>query len=179
MCSRRAANWNGAEPPSVPRYPSDGSSKRRVVSVSESNPEEIEGRKTRINTGFSTNGRIGRSPKETEKERPEGPFWAVGGVEKGVSRPKVCEVERAENEAITRQNRARGGQARLSVRRVFSDRECFDKQKWWRRLHSGTNRLQMWTRSESSRMSAGGRDLSAPVPLWRALCHARLRARKG
>jgi len=71
----------------VPRgadtYPSDGSSKRRVVSVSESNPEEIEGRKTRMNAGFSTNGRIGRSPKETEKERPEGAFWASEGGGRG------------------------------------------------------------------------------------------------
>ena len=75
-----------------------------VVSVSESNPEGIEGRKTRINTGFSTNARIGRSPKESEKERPEGSFWASEGGEKGVSRPKVGEAERAENEAITRQN---------------------------------------------------------------------------
>ena len=65
--------------------------------MSESNPEEIEGRasvaeamepaeaRTRINTGFSTNGRIGTSPKESEKERLEGPFWASEGVEKGVS----------------------------------------------------------------------------------------------
>jgi hypothetical protein len=72
--------------------------------VSESNPEKIEGRKTRINAGFSTNGRIGRSPKDSEKERPEGSFWASEGVEKGVSRPKVSEAESAQNEPITRQN---------------------------------------------------------------------------
>jgi len=41
------------------RYPSDGSSKCRVVSVYESNPEEIEARKTRASTGFPTFGRIG------------------------------------------------------------------------------------------------------------------------
>jgi len=50
---------------------------------------------------------------------------------------------------------------RLSVRRVLCDRECFDKQNWWRKLDSRTNRLHLWTRSESSRMSAGGR----PLPL--------------
>jgi hypothetical protein len=72
--------------------------------VFESNPEKIEGRKTRTNTGFSTNGRIGRSPKETEKERPKEPFWASEGGQKGVSRPKVCEAETGENEPITRQN---------------------------------------------------------------------------
>jgi len=70
--------------------------------VSESNPEKIEGRKTRINTGFSTNGRIGRSPKGSEKERPEGRFWASEGGEKRVSRPKVGEGEMGENEPITR-----------------------------------------------------------------------------
>ena len=75
-----------------------------LVSVSESNPEKIEGRKTRINTGFSTNGRIGTSPKESEKERPEGPFWAPEGGEKGVSRPKVGEAETGENDAIPSQN---------------------------------------------------------------------------
>jgi hypothetical protein len=48
-----------------------------VVSVSESNPEKIEGRKTRINTGFSTFVRIGSRPKDSEKERPEGRCWAV------------------------------------------------------------------------------------------------------
>jgi len=72
--------------------------------VSESNPEKIEGRKNRMNTGFSTNGRIGRSPKGSEKERPEGPFWASEGGGKGVSRPKVGEAEMGENEPITRQN---------------------------------------------------------------------------
>src|SRR3990172_4111585 len=84
------------------RYPSDGSSKCRVVSASESNPEEIEAQETRINTGFSAFGRIGGRPKETEKERPEGPFWASEGVEKGVSRPKVRDAETGENEPITR-----------------------------------------------------------------------------
>ena len=72
--------------------------------MSESNPEEIEAQETRMNTGFSTFGRIGGRPKESEKERPEGPFWAAKRGEKGVSRPKVGEAERAENEAITRQN---------------------------------------------------------------------------
>jgi hypothetical protein len=72
--------------------------------VSESNPGKIEARKTRINTGFSTNGRIGTSPKDSEKERPEGAFWASEGVEKGVIRPKVCDAEMGENEPITRQN---------------------------------------------------------------------------
>ena len=72
--------------------------------MSESNPEKIEGRKTRMNTGFSTNGRIGTSPKDSEKERPEGSVWASEGGEKGVSRPKVCEAQTAENEATTRQN---------------------------------------------------------------------------
>jgi len=72
--------------------------------VSESNPEKIEGQETRMNTGFSTNGRICRSPKDSEKERPEGPFWAVKRAEKGVSRPKVGEAEMGENEPITRQN---------------------------------------------------------------------------
>ena len=89
-----------------------------MVSVSESNPEKIEGRKTRINTGFSTNGRIGRSPKETEKERPEGRFWAFEGGEKGVSRPKVCAAERGENEAITRQNPPLG-EAGFQRQRMF------------------------------------------------------------
>jgi len=55
-------------------------------------------------TAFSTFGRIGGRPKETEKERPEGAFWASEGGEKGVSRPKVCEAQTAENEATTRQN---------------------------------------------------------------------------
>lgn len=86
------------------RYLPDGSSKWRLVSVSESNPGKIEGQKTRINTGFSTNGRIGRSPKDSEKERPEGRSWGAKRVEKGVSRPKVCEAEMGENEPITRQN---------------------------------------------------------------------------
>ena len=72
--------------------------------MSESNPEKIEGRKTRMNTGFSTNGRIGRSPEVSEEERPEGQFWASEGVEKGVIRPKVCGAEMSENEPITRQN---------------------------------------------------------------------------
>ena len=72
--------------------------------MSESNPEEIEGRKTRINTGFSTNGRIGRSPKDSEKERPEGSFWPVEGVERGVIRPKVGEAETGENKPTARQN---------------------------------------------------------------------------
>ncbi len=72
--------------------------------MSESNREKIEGRKNRLNTGFSTNGRIGTSPKETEKERPEGVFWASEGVEKGVIRPKVGEAELGENEPTTRQN---------------------------------------------------------------------------
>ena len=76
--------------------------------MSESNPEKIDGRKTRINTGFSTNGRIGRSPKDSEKERPEGPFWASEGVEKGVSRPKVGDAEMGENEPTTRQNPSLG-----------------------------------------------------------------------
>ena len=66
--------------------------------MSESNPGRIEGRKTRINTGFSTNGRIGRSPKDSEKERPEGPFWASEEGEKGVSRPKVGDAATGENE---------------------------------------------------------------------------------
>jgi hypothetical protein len=75
-----------------------------VVSVFESNPGKIEARKTRINTGFSTNGRIGGRPKDSEKERPEGQFWAAKGVKKGVSRPKVGEAETGEDEPITRQN---------------------------------------------------------------------------
>jgi hypothetical protein len=49
---------------------------------------------------------------------------------------KVWAAEKGENEPIARQNLAIGGQARLSVRRVFSDRECFDKKKWWRRWES-------------------------------------------
>ena len=89
-----------------------------MVSVSESNPERIEGRKTRIDTGFSTNGRIGTSPKESEKERPEGRFWASEGVEKGVSRPKVGEAQMGENEAITRQNPPLG-EAGFQRQRMF------------------------------------------------------------
>ena len=66
-----------------------------MVSVSESNPEEIETQEssaeamdsakaeTRMNAGFSTFGRIGGRPKESEKERPEGPFWAAKRGEKG------------------------------------------------------------------------------------------------
>ena len=84
----------------------------------QANPEKIEGRKTRINTGFSTNGRIGRSPKDSEKERPEGPFCASEGAEKGVSRPKVCDVEIGENEAITRQDPPLG-EAGFERQRMF------------------------------------------------------------
>jgi hypothetical protein len=65
---------------------------------------EIRSQQTTANTGFSTFGRIGGRPKDSEKERAGGPFWAVRRGEKGVSRPKVCGAERAENEAITRQN---------------------------------------------------------------------------
>ena len=72
--------------------------------MSESNPEEIEARKTRINTGFSTFGRIGGRPKDSEKERPGRPFWAAKRGEKGVSRPKVYDARMGENEAIARQN---------------------------------------------------------------------------
>ena len=86
--------------------------------MSESNPEEIEARKTRMNTGFSTNGRIGRSPKDSEKERPEGPFWVSEGVERGVSRPKVCDAEKGENEPITRENPP-FGQAGFERQRMF------------------------------------------------------------
>jgi len=75
-----------------------------VVSVSESNPEEIEAQETRMNAGFSTFGRIAGRPKETEKERPEGPFGAAKRGEKWGSRPKVWGAERGENEAITPQN---------------------------------------------------------------------------
>jgi hypothetical protein len=84
----------------------------------QASPGKIEGRKTRINTGFPTNGRIGRSPKDSEKERPEGRFWASEGVEKGVIRPKVCEAEMGENEAITRQNPPLG-EAGFQRRRMF------------------------------------------------------------
>ena len=86
--------------------------------MSESNPEKIEGRKNRINTGFSTNGRIGKSPKDSEKERPEGRFWASEGAEKGVIRPKVCEAEMGGNEPITRQNPPLG-QAGSQRQRMF------------------------------------------------------------
>jgi len=48
--------------------------RRFSFSVSESNPEKIEAQETRMNAGFSTFGRIGGRPKESEKERPEGPF---------------------------------------------------------------------------------------------------------
>jgi len=89
-----------------------------VVSVSESNPEKIKGRKTRMNTGFSTNGRIGTSPKDSEKERPEGSFWASEGGEKGASRPKVCEAETGENEPIARQNPPLG-EAGFQRQRMF------------------------------------------------------------
>ena len=86
--------------------------------MSESNPEEIEAQETRINTAFSTFGRIGGRPKESEKERPEGPFWGVKRGEKGVSRPKVCAAERGENEAITRQNPPLG-EAGFQRQRMF------------------------------------------------------------
>ena len=89
-----------------------------VVSVSESNPEKIEARKTRINAGFSTNGRIGGRPKDPEKERPGGSFWAARWGEKGVSRPKVCEAEAGENEPITRQNPPLG-EAGFQRQRMF------------------------------------------------------------
>ena len=72
--------------------------------MSESNPEEIEAQETRMNTGFSTFGRIGGRPKESEKERPEGPFWGVKRGDKGVSRPKVWAAQTGENEATTRQS---------------------------------------------------------------------------
>jgi len=99
-----------------------------------------------MSTGFPTNGRIGTSPKETEKERPEGRSWASERVEKGVIRPKVCEAEMGENEPITRPNHAIGGQARLSVRRALSDTESFDDGTWWRKLHPSTNTHFLWTR---------------------------------
>ena len=75
-----------------------------MVSVSESNPGTTEARKTRMNTGFATNGRVGRRPKDSEEERPEGAFWAVERGGEGVSRPKVGEAEMGGNEAIIRQN---------------------------------------------------------------------------
>lgn len=43
---------------------------------------------------------------------------------------KVGKAEMGESEPITRQNHARGGQARLWVRRVLCDRGCFDKKAW-------------------------------------------------
>jgi len=86
--------------------------------VSESNPEEIEYRKTRLNTGFSTFGPIGGRPKDSEKERPEGPFWVSEGGEKGVIRPKVREAEMGENEAITRQSPP-VGEAGFQRQRMF------------------------------------------------------------
>jgi hypothetical protein len=67
---------------------------------------------------FSNCGRIGGRPKETEKERPEGPLWAAKPAEKGVSRPKVWAAERGENEAITRQNPPLG-EAGFQRQRMF------------------------------------------------------------
>jgi hypothetical protein len=109
--------------------------------VSDSNPEEIEAQETRINTGFSTFGRIGGRPKESEKERPEGRFYFRGsnGEEKGRA------VRRSGPQKKARM-RPLHAKTRLSVRRAFSDRECFDKKKWWRKLHPRTNTLRVWTR---------------------------------
>ena len=87
-------------------------------SASESNPEEIEPQETRMNTGFSTFGRIGGRPKETEKERPGGPFWAAKRGEKGVSRPKVCDGEKGANDAISSQNPPLG-EAGFERQRMF------------------------------------------------------------
>ena len=78
----------------------------------------IEPQGTRTNTGFPTFGRIGGRPKDSEKERPGGRFWAGKRGEKGVSRPKVWAAERGENEAITRQNPP-VGQAGLQRQRMF------------------------------------------------------------
>jgi len=87
-------------------------------SASESNPEEIEPQETRTNTGFSTFGRIGGRPKETEKERPEGPFWGAKRGEKGVSRPKVCDGGKGANDAISSQNPPLG-EAGFQRQRMF------------------------------------------------------------
>ena len=98
--------------------------------MSESNPEEIEPQEssaeamdsakaeTRENTGFSIFGRIGGRPKDSEKERPGGPFWAAKRGEKGVSRPKVWAAGRGENEATTRQNPPLG-EAGFERQRMF------------------------------------------------------------
>jgi hypothetical protein len=60
--------------------------------------------------------------------------------------------------------RVRCGRVGELRRLAWVIRPQFDhRSDWWRKLHSRTNRLQMWTRSESSRMSACGRDCSAPV----------------
>ena len=79
---------------------------------------EIKSQQIIANTGFSTFGRIGGRPKDSEKERPGGPFWAVRRGEKGVSRPKVCDAETGENEAITRQSPPLG-EAGLQRQRMF------------------------------------------------------------
>jgi len=94
--------------------------------VSESNPEEIEAQETRIDTAFSTFGRIGGRPKDSEKERPKGRLWASEGVEKGVSRPKVCDAETGENEAITRQNPPLG-EAGFQRQRMFRQEEVVEE----------------------------------------------------
>jgi len=71
-----------------------------------------------LHAPLATFGRIGGRPKDSEKERPEGLFWAGKRGEKGVSRPKVCEAERADNEAMTRQNPPLG-QAGFEPQRTF------------------------------------------------------------
>jgi hypothetical protein len=66
---------------------------------------------------------------------------------------------RMRRDAAQRRLSAECGMARA---RQKCGRDEFEKYDWWRKVHSRTNRLHLWTRCTSSILSAGGRGFCGP-----------------
>lgn len=102
---------------------------------------------------FSTIGR------ERPNARASGETWrysARPGQGMGISRPAVVHSRRQARMPRDAAQRRLSGECAMARARGRWHRDEFEKYEWWRKLDSRTNRLHLWTRYASSRMSAGG-----------------------